>query len=117
MINYHKNPHVHTVVVDEKHQLATQFGGVAVPAVHIFKRDNPHSPSFSSNEAFDFEKIMIEVDKFVEHLQVEDQNQVKFLFSCSYCSFIFRPLNRLLMLRQSHKSRLIGINLKYNIST
>lgn len=78
MINYHNNPYVHTVVVDEKHQLATQFGGVAVPAVHIFKRDNPHSPSFSSNEAVDFEKIMTEVDKFVEHLQAENPNQASF---------------------------------------
>ncbi|KAI6190901.1 Sulfhydryl oxidase [Aphelenchoides bicaudatus] len=75
MINYHNNPHVHTIVVDASHQLATQFGGVAVPAVHIFKRENPHAPSFSSNEAFDFEKIQTEVDKLVEHLQVENQNQ------------------------------------------
>jgi hypothetical protein len=76
MINYHSNPHVHTFVVNENHPLAVQFGGVAVPAVHIFKRDNPHSPSYSSSEAMDFEKIQTEVDKFIEHLQEPVQNQV-----------------------------------------
>lgn len=78
MINYHNNPNIHTVVVSESHPLASQFGGVAVPAVHIFKRDNPHSPSYSSNQAMDFEKIQTEVDKFIEHLQDPAvQNQVK----------------------------------------
>jgi hypothetical protein len=76
MINYHKNPSVHVEIVNENHPLATQFGGVAVPAVHIFKRDNPHSPSFSSNQAVDFEKIQMEVDKFMEILAEPVQNQV-----------------------------------------
>lgn len=77
MINYHNNPHVHTVVVDAQHSLASQFGGVAVPAVHVFKRDSPHAPSYSSSETFDFEKIQAEVDKFVEHLQGDVQNQAR----------------------------------------
>lgn len=77
MINYHNNPNVHVVVVNEIHPLATQFGGVAVPAVHIFKRENPNSPSFSSNQAVDFEKIQLEVDKFIEIIQDPVQNQVE----------------------------------------
>jgi hypothetical protein len=69
MINYHNNPHVHVVVVDPQHPLAVQFGGVAVPALHVFKRENPHSPSYSSNEAVEFIKIQEEVDKLIEHVQ------------------------------------------------
>lgn len=76
MINYHTNPHVHTFVVDENHPLAVQFGDVPAPAVHIFKRDDPYLPSYSSNEATDFERIQTEVDKFIEHLQESVENQV-----------------------------------------
>ena len=88
LINYHSNPHVHVVLIDPNHPVSAQFGGVAVPAVHIFKRDNPHSPSYSSNEAMDFIKIQKEVDKYLEHIQEPAiQDQVGF-FGFSFCSLI-----------------------------
>ncbi|KAI6172627.1 Sulfhydryl oxidase [Aphelenchoides besseyi] len=68
MINYHSDPHVHLVVVNSTHPIAVQFGGLAVPSLYVFKRDNPHSPSYSSNEVVDFAKIQMEIDKLTENL-------------------------------------------------
>ncbi|KAI6233294.1 Sulfhydryl oxidase [Aphelenchoides fujianensis] len=66
LINFHSKPHVHVAAVSADHPLAAQFGGVAVPALLVFKRENPHSPSFSSSEAVDFAKIQEEAPVVVD---------------------------------------------------
>lgn len=66
IINYHQNPQVHVVVLPESHPLAKQFGGVAIPSVHVFKRSQPNSPSFSSSELSHFAQISDDIDKVLE---------------------------------------------------
>jgi len=73
LINYHKNPEIHVILVDSAHPLAVQFGKTFVPAIHIFKRDNKNLPSYSSKETMNFEKIMEQVDKFIGHSQGSSQ--------------------------------------------
>ncbi|CAD5227656.1 unnamed protein product [Bursaphelenchus okinawaensis] len=65
-INYQSAEQVYVAVISSKHALATQFGGVAVPSVQVFKRSQPNSPIYSSNEAFNFDKISTEIDRILE---------------------------------------------------
>lgn len=48
IIEYHKNPFVSAIVIPSSHPIAQQFGGVSLPALLVFKRDNPQSLEYSS---------------------------------------------------------------------
>lgn len=65
MINFAKNPYVQVVAVNANHPISAQFGGVAVPAMHVFKRDNQQSPEYSSKEVIKFIDIKNKVNEYI----------------------------------------------------
>lgn len=66
MINYAKNPFVEVVTIPADHSIAKQYGGVTVPAVIVFKRENQLSPDFSTHsEPAKFIDIQKKIDEYV----------------------------------------------------
>ncbi|KAI1718933.1 erv1 / alr family domain-containing protein [Ditylenchus destructor] len=65
MINYANEIRAKIVVVLPTHPIAAQFGGVQVPALHIFKRQNPELPVYSSNTAITWIDMKEELDSLL----------------------------------------------------
>ncbi|KAH7697422.1 Protein F47B7.2 c [Aphelenchoides avenae] len=65
MINYVDNKQVRVVVVPPTHPIATMFGGVVVPALHAFKREQPNVAAYSSSIEAKFQDIKKELDALI----------------------------------------------------
>jgi thiol oxidase len=68
IIQYHRNPFINSIVIPSSHPIAQQFGGVSLPALLVFKRDNPQSLEYSSKEAVTFTDIKKKLDEYTSNL-------------------------------------------------
>jgi thiol oxidase len=68
IIEFHKNPFINAIVIPSSHPIAQQFGGVALPALLVFKRDNPQVLEYSTKEAVDFTAIKKKLDELTSTL-------------------------------------------------
>jgi len=68
MINYVRNPFVKVAALKPDHPIAVQFGGVSIPTLHVFKKENQNNPDFSSHQQLKFVEIQKKIDEYVSEV-------------------------------------------------